>query len=162
LGITQKSAWFMLHRIRLALQTGSFEKMGGSGSAGIEADESFIGGRGWDIHKKKKPKGRGHVGKAIVMGLLERHSADRKKTVRAKVVPNRDRASLHEMIHKNVEKGSEVFSDALPAYRGLSPEFMHQIIDHAEKYVDGKVHTNGLENFWSLFRRCIKGTHVSI
>jgi transposase-like protein len=152
----------MLHRIRLALKSGTFEKMGGTGSAGVEADETFVGGRGYNRHAGKKPRGRGPVGKAIVMGLLERHSEKKKKQVRASVIPVCDAMSIQGVIHKNVEYGSNVFSDALHAYRGLDDFFEHQIIDHAERYVDGIVHTNGLENFWSLLKRCIKGTHVSI
>jgi transposase-like protein len=165
LGITQKSAWFMQHRIRLAMQSGSNEKLGGVGSGGVEVDETFIGGRGGNMHAAKRKrimKGRGHVGKTAVMGLLERHGPDRKKSVRTIVVSNIKGKKLRPLVQDNVHPGTEVFTDALQSYVGLYPEYVHQIIDHAECYVKGNVHTNGLENFWSLFKRCIKGTHVSV
>jgi transposase-like protein len=162
LGITQKSAWFMLHRVRHALHVGSFDtKMSGT----VEADETFIGGLSRNMHKARRVKaitGAGAKGKTAVMGLLERHSGKKHSTVRTTVLDNRQRPLIHDMIHKNVEPGSQVFTDAFPAYNGLDQYFVHQFIDHAEKYVDGVVHTNGLENFWSLFKRCIKGTHVAI
>jgi transposase-like protein len=154
LGVTQKTAWFVLHRIRLALQHGTFTKMTGE----VEVDETFIGGRARNMHVgKRKAKGRGPVGKAVVMGLLQRHGE-----VRTKVVENTRRKTLQPHVRENVEKGSHVYSDALPSYDGLDDEYVHQVVDHAERYVKGRVHTNGLENFWSLFKRCIHGTHVSI
>jgi transposase-like protein len=97
-----------------------------------------------------------------VMGLLNRHDGKKHSTVRTEVLASRRQQELHDVIHKNVEPGSQIYTDALMAYRSLSPTFVHQFIDHAEKYVEGAVHTNGLENFWALFKRCIKGTHVSI
>ncbi|HEY1602482.1 MAG TPA: IS1595 family transposase [Pirellulales bacterium] len=155
LGVTQKTAWFMLHRIRLAMQTGSFNKF----LAGeVEVDETFIGGKARNMHPgKRKAKGTGTVGKAVVMGLLERHGE-----VRTKVMPNTKRRSLQPEVRANVYRGAEVFTDALKSYEGLSDEYAHQVIDHAECYVDGKIHTNGLENFWSLLKRGIKGTYVSV
>jgi transposase-like protein len=154
LGVTQKSSWFMLQRIRLALQNKSVEKLSGE----VEVDESFIGGKARNMHKgKRKAKGRGAVGKAVVMGLLQRHGE-----VRTEVVKDTKRKTLQPRVRENVEKGSQVYSDALPSYDGLDDEYVHQVVDHAECYVKGQVHTNGLENFWSLFKRCIHGTHVSI
>lgn len=154
LGITQKSAWFMLHRIRLAMQTGTFAKLSGK----VEVDETYIGGKARNMHKgKRKAKGRGAVGKTAVMGLLEREGK-----VRAKVIADTKRETLHAEVKGHVELGAEVFTDALPSYNGLDPEFAHKVIDHAEKYVDGHVHTNGIENFWSLLKRAIKGTYVSV
>jgi transposase-like protein len=156
LGITQKSAWFLLHRIRLAMQTGTFQKLSGQ----VEADETFIGGKARNMHKSKREqrvKGRGAVGKSVVMGLLERHGE-----VRTKVVPDTGKKTLQAEVKANVEPGSELFTDALASYQGLSPEYAHQVIDHAEAYAKGKIHTNGLENFWSLLKRCIKGTYVSV
>jgi transposase-like protein len=162
LGITQKSAWFVLHRIRHAVHTGSFDKkLNGQ----IEADETFIGGLARNMHKAKRAEkisGTGGAGKTAVMGLLERHGDKKHSTVRATVIQNRKRQALHDVIHQNVEPGSHVYTDALASYNGLNPTFVHQFIDHAERYVDGAVHTNGLENFWALFKRCIKGTHVSV
>jgi transposase-like protein len=162
LGVTQKTAWFMLHRIRLAMQTKSFDKFGGP----TEVDETFIGGRSRFMHKEKRErmiKGTGGMGKVAVMGLLERHGENRKhSTVRVSIVPNVRRATLQAAVRANVEAGAEVFSDALQSYEGLSAEYVHGVIDHGEKYVEGQVHTNGLENFWSLLKRSIKGTYVSV
>lgn len=159
LGVTQKTGWFMLHRIRLAMQDGSIEKMKGR----VEADETFIGGLARNMHKsKKKHLGTGGAGKAAVMGLLERNSPERESRVRYKVVPNVRRAQLDSTVRENVEKGSEVITDALRSYSKLTDEFVHQVIDHAESYAEGHVHTNGLENFWSLLKRGIKGTYVSV
>lgn len=106
---------------------------------------------------KRKAKGRGAIGKAVVMGLLQRHGE-----VRTMVVGNTKRRTLQPVIKEHVEKGTEVFTDALRSYSGLDSEYVHKVIDHAECYAKGNIHTNGLENFWSLFKRCIKGTHVSV
>jgi len=163
LGVTQKSAWFMLHRLRTALRAGSLERIGGNGP--IEADETYVGGLARNMHfsrRGKTIKGTGPAGKTIVMGLLGRHSGKRRSQFRTEVVKNNDEQTLHAIIHKNVVPGSEVFTDSLASYRGLDPQFLHDFVDHAEKYVDGIVHTNGMENFWALFKRCIKGTHISI
>jgi len=163
-GITQKSAWFLLHRIRFAIKQNSFEKMGGIGHI-VEADETFVGGLAKNMHKSRRDKmikGTGGAGKTAVMGLLERHSEKKSSQVRTKVLENVQRVTLHDVIHKNVESGSHVYTDALIAYRELNSIFTHDFVDHAEAYVKGAVHTNGMENFWSLFKRCIKGTHVSI
>lgn len=155
IGVTQKTAWFMQQRIRLAMQQGSFDK---PLSGEVEVDETYIGGKARNMHPgKRKAKGTGGMGKAVVMGLLERHGE-----VRTKVISNVKRVTLHAEIEKHVAPGSEVFTDALKSYESLKSQYAHQVIDHAECYVKGNVHTNGLENFWSLFKRCIKGTHVSI
>lgn len=157
LGITQKSAWFLLHRIRLAMQTGTFQKLSGE----VEADETFIGGKARNMHKSKREKimkGRGSIGKVAVMGLLERHGGE----VRTRVIHNTKRETLHQAVHNYVEKGSELFTDAFRSYQGLNAEYIHQVIDHAEKYVNGNVHTNNIENFWSLLKRSLKGTYVSV
>jgi transposase-like protein len=164
LGITQKSAWFMLHRIRLALQSGKIEKIGGGGSV-VEADETFVGGLSKNMHKNRRKRtitGPGHHGKAAVMGLLERHTEKGHSQVRAQVITDLRGESLYAVIHKHVEPDTNIYTDAWQAYRNMPPEYYHQFVDHAEKYVDGAVHTNGLENFWALFKRCIKGTHVSV
>src|SRR5947208_11811389 len=159
LGVTQKTGWFMLHRIRLAMQDGSIGNMKGR----IEADETFIGGLARNMHKSKKKRfGTGGAGKAAVMGLLERNSPERESRVRCKVVSNVRRAQLDSTVRENVEKGSEVITDAFRSYARLDDEFVHQVIDHAESYAQGHVHTNGLENFWSLLKRGIKGTYVSV
>lgn len=160
LGVTQKSAWFMLHRLRLALQSGSINKLGGPGSE-VEVDETFIGGKARNMHKSKKiGKGfekRGIVGKTIVMGILERGGK-----VSTKVINERDVQTLQSHVRASVEQGTSVFTDEWKPYWGLSDEYLHQIINHAKKYVDGRVHTNGIENFWSLLKRGLNGTYVSV
>lgn len=164
LGITQKSAWFLLHRVRLAVKENSQQKLGGNGNA-VEADETFIGGLAKNMHKVERERrihGTGGSDKTIVMGLLERHTQKNKSKVRATVMENRKREQIEAVIHKNVEPGTAIYTDALKSYDNLSENFKHAFIDHAEKYVDGVVHTNGMENFWALFKRCIKGTHISI
>lgn len=158
LGVTQKSAWFMMHRIRLAMQTKSFLKMGGSGKA-IEADESFIGGAARFMHKERRGRmitARGVKDKAAAFGILERGGE-----VRVFAVPNRRKKALQGHISEHVEEGTPVYTDALMSYMGLNEKFQHEVIDHAERYVKGNVHTNGLENFWSLLKRGLKGTYVS-
>jgi transposase-like protein len=152
IGITQKSAWFLQQRIRLAVQSGSFEKMSG----GVEVDETFIGGKARNMHADKRKRvitKRGMSGKAAVMGLLNRETRE----VRTAVVDNVKRRTLHPVIQQHVAPGSTIFADAHPAYVGLSPDYVHKVIDHAKAYVKGEVHTNGLENFGSLFKRCIRG-----
>jgi transposase-like protein len=156
LEVTQKTAWFMLHRIRYAMHNGTINKMTGA----VEADETFIGGKARNMHPRKRAEkihGRGPEGKAIVFGLLERETGK----VKASVVGSRKKHHLHEEIRQNVEAGAELNTDALKSYDDL-PEYAHKVIDHAEAYVDGAVHTNSLENFWSLLKRSIKGTYVSV
>jgi hypothetical protein len=161
LGVTQKSAWFMLHRIRLAMQTGSFVKMEGE----TEADETFVGGLAKFMHKQRRKAavtGTGGSGKTVVLGILERKGKKTKSRVRARVIPNTRRGTLQKEIRDSVVKGSRINTDAWAAYRGLSPDYVHEVVDHAVEYVRGTVHTNGLENFWSLLKRTIKGTYVSV
>ena len=157
LKVTQKTAWFMLHRIRLAMQdTETGGKLGGD----VEVDESFIGGKARNMHANKryeKIRGRGPEGKAIVAAVLERGGK-----VRAKVVEKRKKKDLQALVRENVEAGSRIYSDALLSYEGLSADYKHQVIDHAEAYVDGQIHTNGMENFWSLLKRGINGTYISV
>jgi transposase-like protein len=155
LGVTQKSAWFMAHRLRYALKHGGFGLLSGE----VEADETFIGGKARFMHKSKRAKvfKRGPSGKTIVVGVLERGG-----NVRTQVVENRERKAVQTIVRENVEPGSELYTDDWSAYFGLSSEYAHQIINHADTYVDGKIHTNGLENFWSLLKRGLKGTYVSV
>lgn len=160
LGVTQKSAWFMLHRIRLAMQSESFQKIDGE----VEVDETFIGGKARNMHKEKRErviKGRGPTGKAAVFGLLARHGSNGSQ-VRLRVVKSRKKHPLQSEIRAHVEAGATVYSDALKSYDGLDAEYVHKVIDHAERYADGVVHTNGMENFWSLLKRGIRGTYVSV
>lgn len=159
IGITQKSAWFLLHRIRLAMQQGSFEKLSGT----IEVDETFVGGKAANMHKSKRDeviKGRGPVGKAIVMGLLERGEEGSK--VKASVIPDRTANTLQMQVRAIVETGSEVISDEWTGYIGIDADYIHCVINHSKKYAEGRIYTNGIENFWTLFKRCIKGTYVSV
>ena len=155
MGVTQKTAWFMLQRARLALQG----KNGGKLSGEIEADESFIGGKARNMHAHKRAEkihGRGPDGKAIVAAVLERGGE-----IRAQVVKTRRKPDLQAMVRENVEAGSNIYTDALKSYEGLD-EFTHQVVDHAETYVNGQIHTNGCENFRSLLKRGLKGTYVSV
>jgi transposase-like protein len=158
LGITQKSAWFMLHRIRLAVQSGSFVKLGGPGSE-VEVDETFIGGKARNMHaKERRRKGVKDAGaKTIVIGVLERGGK-----VHAKVSPNRKKESIEAVIFPAVEKGATVYTDEFPAYKFVTHEYEHKVINHLEKYVDGNIHTNGIENFWSLLKRGLSGTYVAV
>ena len=161
LGVTQKSAWFMMHRIRLAMQRGGFDLMDGD----VEADETFIGGKSRFMHAAKraaKIHGTGGMDKSAVMGLLERHGPDGHSRVRVKAIPNRKKKMLQAEVRANVARGANLYTDALASYDGLSDAYQHAVIDHAESYVRGNVHTNGLENFWSLLKRAIKGTYVSV
>lgn len=158
LGVTQKTAWFMGHRIRLALQNQSFDKL----SNDVEADETYIGGAARFMHNSRKQAkgiGPGTVGKVAVMGLLERHGE-----VRLKVVEDIKRHNLHAEIKESVEVGSEVYTDALRSYETLDVDanYVHRVINHAEEYVRGHIHTNGMENFWSLLKRGLKGTYISV
>ncbi len=158
LDVTQKTAWFMLHRARLAMQgSAGGGKMGGT----VEADETFIGGLARNMHKDKRAQkitGTGGKGKALVMGLLDRTT----KKVRVKHLADRTMKTLHAEIHEHVTPGAEIFTDEWVAYNGLDKDFVHQFVNHADQYVDGNVHTNGLENFWSLLKRTLKGTYVAV
>jgi len=162
LGVTQKTAWFMLHRIRLAMQDGSFRKLKGT----VESDETYVGGKAINMHayKLEQLKMRGHVragtdGKAIVMGMLERETG----TARTKVMPNVRAYHIRTSVIENVEKGATVYTDSLRSYRNLPVDgFIHNFVDHTKQYVNGQVHPNGMENFWSLLKRALKGTYVAV
>lgn len=161
LGITQKSAWFMLHRIRLAMQTGTFTKLSGE----VEVDETLIGGKARFMSpkrreakfKKGKNKNTGSFGKVVVMGVLERGGE-----VRAEVVKHSGRTELDPRVRKHVEPGSTLYTDALRSYESLRDQYIHETVDHATAYVNGKIHTNTMENFWSLLKRGLKGTYISV
>jgi transposase-like protein len=158
IGVTQKTAWFMLHRIRLAMQD---ELLGGSLSGEIEVDETYIGGKARNMHTERKRRyqkeGRNRGGKSIVLGMLERG-----KTVRATVVVDRTKATIQPAVRGNVESGSQIFADEHTDTWRMDDEYTHNVVNHLEAYVQGNVHTNGLENFWSLLKRGLGGTYVSV
>ena len=169
IGVTQKSAWFMLHRLRLALQIPApktpDDQIGGFGT--VEVDETYVGGKAVNMHKSRRLKlaqirsqsnDPAYHGKTIVMGMLDR----KLREVRATVVPNTKRETLQNQILRDVFPGSKVYSDEHLGYQGLEKKFAHEIVNHMETYVDGKVHTNGIENFWSLLKRGLKGTYVAV
>jgi len=156
LNVTQKTAWFMLHRIRLALQDEDSKKLNGK----VEVDETFIGGKARNMHldeRERRITGTGGKDKTVVIGALERGGK-----IKVSVIKDRKKKVVHEHVRAHVEAGAALYSDALRSYDGLTQDYAHQVIDHAEKYVDGQVHTNGLENFWSLLKRGISGTYVSV
>jgi transposase-like protein len=163
LAVTQKTAWFMLHRIRAAMKSGTFEKLVGP----VEADETYIGGLTKSMNKKRRSRfekglrGPYASGKAAVFGILERNTTERKGKIRAFVIPFVDREGLQGGIRKHVEPGAEVHTDGHPAYRGLSKEYVHHVIDHAYEYVRENVHTNSIESFFSVLKRTIKGTYIA-
>ena len=155
-GVTQKSAWFMNHRIRLALQEGSFSKLAGE----VEVDETFIGGKARNMHvseRKRRITGSGGKDKTVVLGMLERGGR-----VRATVIENRRKKSIQPEVRAHVQAGSALYSDELRSYDGLDRNYAHKVINHAVEYVRGQVHTNGMENFWSLVKRVLAGTYVSV
>lgn len=170
LGVSQKSAWFMLHRLRLALRDGSgfgqHTKLGGGPGSEVEVDETFVGGKTKNMHKSRRTRVQQlqleppnfHCGKTAVMGILDREL----RKVRAQVVPNVKRETLQNEVLKNVKYGSSVYTDDAVGYDTLHYRFVHDVVNHAEAYVKGRVHTNGLENFWSLLKRGLNGTYVAV
>jgi len=168
LGVTQKAAWFMLHRIRVGLAPkrnvfgADRSKIGNpEGGSGVEVDETFVGGALKNMHKDRKLAYNirgGAKGKTIVMGMLDRDL----RQVRAKVVPNVKRETLQTEVMNNVKHGSRVYTDEWVGYDHLHARFVHDVVNHMETYVNGQVHTNGIENFWSLFKRTLRGTYVAV
>lgn len=171
IGVTQKSAWFMLQRIRLAMQDDAVAKLGGSDGGPVEVDEAFVGGEPKNWHNKKREAHHKAVRservrtyqnafthKTAVIGMLDRES----RTVRAKVVPNVRRETLQNEILSTIEFGSTVYTDQAVTYKSLKDKYVHDTVNHATQYVNGQVHTNGIENFWSLMKRNLKGTYVAV
>ena len=170
LGVTQKTAWFMLHRLRLVMKTGNIAKLGTSGGP-VECDETFVGPKTRFMHKSRLkriraaeqkdiiPSENPYAAKTVVMGMLDRDT----RQVRAMVIPNVKRATLQEQILKHIKGGAMVYTDELPAYKSLLAEqFAHDFVNHIQTYVRGQVHTNGIENFWSLVKRTLRGTYVAV
>lgn len=161
-GVTQKTAWFMLHRIRLALKNGFWNKLGGTEGGPVEVDECFVGPNPQKMHRKRRLEMQSGINarqKTPVMGMLDR---DLRK-VRATVVPNVRRETLQNAILEQIEKGSTVYTDSAPAYDSLKTrEYVHETVNHVEEYVRGNIHTQGIENFWSLLKRGLKGTYVAV
>jgi transposase-like protein len=165
LGITQKSAWFMLQRIREVLRERKYGRGklgGGTPQSELEVDETYVGGIAKNMHHSRRLKYGAmtatHHGKAIVQGILDRNL----RKVRATVVPDVKRETLQDCVLKNVKHGSTIYTDSLVGYDKLHHRFIHEMVNHAERYVDGRIHTNGLENFWSLLKRGLKGTYVAV
>src|ERR1017187_3711131 len=159
IGVTQKTAWFMLHRIRLAMQN---TKTGGKLGGEVEVDETYIGGKARNMHKSRKARalegrGGGKTGKVGVQGMLQRGGK-----VVATVIEDAKYATLVPNVWENVEKGSRVITDEATGYLGLQADYTHDTINHLESYVNGDIHTNGIENFWSLLKRGLNGTYVSV
>lgn len=163
LGVTQKTAWFMLHRVRLALHNGKMDRFSGH----VEADETYIGGKAKFMHRFRKWKQfrgvkSGMRGKAVVHGLLQRDERKGHSRVQASVIASARKADIRARVEAGVAMGSNLYTDDLQSYLSLWKDYQHKVINHAVRYVDGNVHTNGLENFWSLLKRAIKGTYVSV
>ncbi len=160
IGVTQKSAWFMLHRIRLAMKAGGID-FPFSGSGPFEADETYVGGKIGNKHLRVRKtlggSGNKSGAKAIVMGIMERGGR-----VRAKSIPDATGATLRGEVEANLNPGATIYTDALPSYRGLEKRYFHDTVNHLDTYVKGLVHTQGIENFWSLLKRTLRGTYVNV
>lgn len=156
LGVTQKSAWFMLHRVRLGLQNNDGSKLSGE----VEVDESFIGGKARNMHASKRAEkmvAGSNKGKTIAFAMVERGGK-----VKTAVVDRRRKKELQAQIREHVQVGSAIFTDELLSYEGLNEDYKHCVINHAIEYVNGQIHTNTAENFWSLVKRQIHGTYVNV
>jgi transposase-like protein len=149
LGVTQKTAWHMLHRVRLSMQTNSFDK---PLSGTVEADETYIGGR--RVAQGSGKTGRG-TDKTIVFGMAQRGG-----DVRSMPVPDVTGQTLKSIINNNVEKGAKIMTDHFSGYSGLIKDFAHRRVSHLKKtYVNGEIHTQNIENFWGLLKRGILGIY---
>jgi transposase-like protein len=161
IGITQKSAWHMMHRIREAMTPIAPNKLGGDGTA-VECDETYIGGKFRNKHARVKAKYNEYGGpsenKTMVMGAVDREAGQ----VRAEIIPVNNRTVMDAMVRRNVKFGSTVYTDKHFGYDGLRTRYVHETVNHIEEYVRGAVHTNGIENFWSLLKRGIGGTYISV
>ncbi len=162
IGVSQKTAWHMLHRIRLAMEVGGADKFGGV----VEADETFIGGDSKNMHDhKRKARAIGKGGfahKMAVMGILQRANGEVHSRVYAKLIRDVTGPRVQRVVRGKVTPGSALMTDSALAYKKLADEYVHAVVNHAQEYVRGHIHTNGIENFWSLLKRTIKGTYVSV
>jgi transposase-like protein len=162
LDVTQKTAWFMLHRIREAMKNGSMLKIGGSEGGPVEIDETFVGPKPQQMHRERRLRMQTALKgnqKTAVMGMLDRET----RQVRAHVIPDVKRETLQNAILNRIEGGSTVYTDGWVGYGGLAAkEFIHETVNHVEEYVRGQVHTQGIENFWSLLKRTLRGTYVAV
>jgi transposase-like protein len=160
LGVTQKSAWFMLHRLRLALQEKSIMKLGGPEGRHVEVDETFIGGKARNMHKVRRAKMH-NVGmiaaKTAVMGILERGGK-----VKTQVLGRRVGKQMQQIINDSVMPGTWIMTDEFQGYQGIGDNYTHLVVNHLERYVQGNVHTQGIENFWSCLKRSLGGTYVAV
>jgi len=159
-GVTQPTAWFMLHRIRLAMETGTFRMDGPT-----EADTAYVGGKAENMHAKRRAKaipGRGTAGKTPVHGVLKRTGESGPSQVQAAVLGSEASASLLEEVRSRVRRGATVYTDEAPAYGMLCMTHVHQAVDHSREYAVGSIHVNGIENFWSLLKRTLRGTYVAV
>ncbi len=168
LKVSQKCAWFMMHRIREAMKNNSIMKFGGSDSGPVESDETFVGPNPYKMHRNRRNalkqrrgqemRGDAYLGKTVVFGVLDRNL----RQVRTKVIPNVKRETLQNEILNTVHRGSQVYTDSAVGYDHLSKEFVHEVVNHAQEYVREQVHTQGLDNFWSLLKRTLRGTYVAV
>lgn len=166
LGVMQNSAWFMLHRIREAMRNKSILKFGGENGGPVETDETFVGPNPAKMHRsrantlrqRRGQYGDTYIGKTVVFGVLDREL----RQVRAKVIPNVKRETLQNEILNSIQSGSHVYTDAAASYDRFSTEYIHEVVNHAKEYVRGQVHTQGIDNFWSLLKRTLRGTYVAV
>jgi transposase-like protein len=165
LGVTQKSAWFMMHRIREALKSDISHKFGFGGP--VESDETFVGPDPRRMHFDRKvgyyqqgegKRGKRYCGKTAVHGLLDREL----RQARTKVIPNVKRDTLQNAILENVTPFARVYTDEATGYDGLEKQFIHKVVNHSLEYIKGQVHTQGIENFWSLLKRGLRGTCINV
>lgn len=161
IGVTQKTAWFMLHRIRKALEVGGFDKFDGP----AEADTTYIGGEAKNMHTARRERvirGRGAIGKVAVHGVLQRGTETDCSQVLATVIDGEDGATLAQDILCKVRRGAQIYTDEARAYSAITDTHLHDVIDHSISYALGNVHTNGIENFWALLKRALGGTYIAV